>query len=322
MEPIVTIQSYIRRFFDFKRVAERSRLQYKRFKILEELLSTEDSYLKSLKLLIKDIIEPLTELSLTDNPILTKEELDKIFPSTIGIIYNLNLDFRETINNLLQSFNAGSVVGPDLLNLSLQLRLYIVYVNTYASITSALSQCGRNQLLQGFLGERFGIKDVSYVEGLLVTPIQRITRYQMLFEQLLRNTWDDHPDKETIHKAVQKLMENAEYINQGAKSADRLQRLFTIQASIIDMKEGLVAPQRKYVMEGSLLLFIDGEWKERYFFLFNDLFLITQIKEKIDKYKYIDGMGLKKLQIYSKLKFPSVDPSKLNPEQILSIIPN
>lgn len=45
------------------------------------------------------------------------------------------------------------------------------------------------------------------LENLLIQPIQRIPRYQLLLKVLLKNTWESHEDFETLGLALAKIEE-------------------------------------------------------------------------------------------------------------------
>jgi len=90
-------------------------------------------------------------------------------------------------------------------------------------------------------------------------------------DSLFQKTWKDHPDYALLEKALEKMKTTAQYVNNNAKAADNVRKLVLIDQSLIGMKSSLVAPSRTFVKEGHLMQFTKGQWKKKYFFLFNDL---------------------------------------------------
>jgi len=128
-----------------------------------------------------------------------------------------------------------------------------------------------------FLKEKWpNIEPVSHLSSLLITPIQRIPRYQMLLESLYKKTWKTHVDYETLGNALSEMIKTAKHVNDKAKEADNAKKLVLIDASLFGMKskvsETIVAANRKFVKEGFLHQRTDkGEWKKRYFFFIERL---------------------------------------------------
>jgi hypothetical protein len=52
------------------------------------------------------------------------------------------------------------------------------------------------------------------IADLLIEPVQRIPRYKMLLEQLLKHTDDDHPDYESIRAALERVSSAATHNNE------------------------------------------------------------------------------------------------------------
>jgi hypothetical protein len=45
--------------------------------------------------------------------------------------------------------------------------------------------------------------------------VQRLPRYQLLLDQLLKSTYEDHPDFENVKTALEKIIEVNSFINEG-----------------------------------------------------------------------------------------------------------
>jgi len=55
--------------------------------------------------------------------------------------------------------------------------------------------------------------EMDLLESLLITPVQRIPRYEMLLKDLLKHTWPSHPDHQDLVLALSKIQSTAKYNN-------------------------------------------------------------------------------------------------------------
>ncbi|KAF9432107.1 hypothetical protein BGZ76_011256 [Entomortierella beljakovae] len=92
------------------------------------------------------------------------------------------------------------------------------------------------------------------INGYLLLPIQRIPRYKMLLQDLLENTWPDHPDYQDIAKGLEKITGHAGEMNERKRQHENHEKVLLVQNRIINSKAELVQPFRKVVREGMLHL--------------------------------------------------------------------
>lgn len=83
-------------------------------------------------------------------------------------------------------------------------------------------------------------------------PVQRIPRYRLLLEELLKATPSEHQDASDTEAALKLVTDVASRINETKNDADRVSRLVDIQKSIIggSSKVLIVEAHRKYIREG------------------------------------------------------------------------
>jgi len=305
-ESLILIQSYFRSSVCRMLLESLDHLHRKRYFILQELLETEENYLKGINQLIEDIYGPLMKNLGTENQILNKNQIDEVFPlNCIEIIKLLNTDFRDSLAGRLNKFTPHTIVGDIFLKFSDSLRIYTVYVEKYDHITEVLNEVGKLDNFRKFMNSVFGIVDPTMLEGLLVTPIQRVPRYQLLLQQLHKYTWNTHPDFQNIEQSLERMKNTAMHINEKSKETISFRKLLAVQSLITGMKNEIIDPQRKFVKEGVLYQLIKGKWKSRYFFLFNDRLIRT--KESSDKgtYSFLDKVNLRQVEINRTIKFSS-----------------
>jgi len=131
--------------------------------------------------------------------------------------------------------------------------------------------------------------------GFLIKPIQRITKYPLLFRELQKDTPTDHPDYKNILTCLNKVQSVAEYVNERLRSSENLQKMMEIQDNLTDSKGWhVIQPARKFIKDGELLMATKGgKLKEKYLFLFNDVLLITKPQfAKKTTYQFVESIPM------------------------------
>lgn len=125
------------------------------------------------------------------------------------------------------------------------MKLYIDYVNKYDNTVKMIRDYAQaNPLFDSYL-KVSDLKSNQYLipqqgqddpdskgRGLtdfLIMPVQRIPRYVMLLQQLIKYTPDNHPDYSAINTGLSKISEIAGYINSQKKDYDSKTRVAEIQ---------------------------------------------------------------------------------------------
>ncbi|KAI4878526.1 hypothetical protein NFI96_006837 [Prochilodus magdalenae] len=127
-------------------------------------------------------------------------------------------------------------------------------------------------------------KEKQALGDLMIKPVQRIPRYELLVKDLLKHTPEDHPDHPFLLDAQKNIKQLAEKINKGRRNAEEVERETRVMQEIeahIEGVEHILNPQRKFlrqemVMEAKSV----GGKKDRSLFLFTDLLICTTLKRK------------------------------------------
>ena len=138
---------------------------------------------------------------------------------------------------------------------------------------------------------------LDLLESLLITPIQRIPRYNLLLADLIKNTGEDHPDLPSLREALKQMIEMAEQVNLAIKFTENQKKLAQIQQLILfsevdefDKKKmgPLVQDHRMFVREGDLTMKdTKGVKQGTHMFLFNDMILVTKKKLLTSQYTFL-----------------------------------
>ena len=109
---------------------------------------------------------------------------------------------------------------------------------------------------------------------LLIMPIQRVPRYQILLRELLKNTSVQHFDYMNIKNALEAIESITTELEESKREAENLQKIVVISDRLTGENiPDLVIPGRRYIREG--VLYKGASKKKKYIYLLSDLILVT-----------------------------------------------
>ncbi|XP_051048327.1 rho guanine nucleotide exchange factor 17 isoform X2 [Phodopus roborovskii] len=250
------------------------------------LLDTEQSYVESLRTLMQGYMQPLKqpENSLLCDPSLVDEIFDQI-PELL----EHHEQFLEQVRHCVQTWHAQQKVGALLVqsfSKDVLVNIYSAYIDNFLNAKDAVrvAKEARPAFLKFLEQSMRENKEKQALSDLMIKPVQRIPRYELLVKDLLKHTPEDHPDHPLLLDAQRNIKQVAERINKGVKSAEEAERharvLQEIEAHIEGM-EDLQVPLRRFLRQEMVteVKAIGGK-KDRSLFLFTDLIVCTTLKRK------------------------------------------
>ncbi|KAM9974927.1 hypothetical protein ACTFIW_008397 [Dictyostelium discoideum] len=296
----------------------------KRNNSLNELLSTEESYSDSLEKLILYYKLPLEEL-------VKNSEQKHHHHSSIGIGIGSgnsssnkdkdkedNIITQSDINSLFGNIEALLVISKDLLiklkyEFSLpedqqrigdlyiektkEMKLYVAYINNYENAMTTLKKI--DTLQPKFFKEcQSRYKYSLDIGSLLIMPVQRIPRYELLFREILKYTdktkdggIDNYNKLEEAQKSIHTINE---YINNNKRLRENKDRVVTISNELKGCPNSLLKSSRRWIKEGILITTCtnkkyNGQFKV---YLFNDLIVLG---------KQHSGFRSKKMEYFAEI---------------------
>lgn len=222
----------------------------KRLCIIRELISTERSYTSSLTALINQYVFPLKVEAMKRNGIISKEHLDKIF-ANIEEINSLNTALLRDLDTAMRGAPAGGLpIGATLLPHLRVFSMYSLYVNSYTAGAELLTKLRRTSkpfaaFLQAAADRTAEPLDIT---SYLIMPVQRIPRYKLLLEDLVRHTDESDRDRDALIMCLAEVRALAEKINERRRLADSNAKLVEIQAHLTERID-LFQPARRFVRE-------------------------------------------------------------------------
>jgi len=224
----------------------------------QELVKTEQSYVNHLNLLITHFEVPLIKGEAKHFHI---EESDlRLLFSNIDVIYQFNLTLLQELEVRLKSWetpNSEQLLGDIFKKMGPFLAMYNDYVSNFGGAVNLLTKLKQQDpefhkwLKDTALKINFDFLD------LLITPVQRIPRYRLLLEAMLRCTTIDHPDYELLSEALQIINLAAERLNEHVRIFESLNKVITIAGKIRgnnDPDNDLIQPHRRFVSQHDLYL--------------------------------------------------------------------
>jgi len=235
-------------------------------------------YVEHLEFLVKEVLIPLREPH--KEQILTEVEIRAIFSETESVL-NYNRLLLVQLEERVKKWSVSQRLGDIFLMISNYLKIYSQYCSNYHEAMRVLSECKKQPRFKKFLDElKKRSHDIEHrgLEDYLIRPVQRIPRYYLLLQDLVKHTSKDHPDYANLAAAALRVQAVAEYMNIKKKEAENIMKVTEIQEMIDGDYEPLAKPHRRYVKEGQLQEVSKGTTRKIsvVLFLFNDLLVVTK----------------------------------------------
>uniref|UniRef100_A0A8B9TJA3 Rho guanine nucleotide exchange factor 26 n=1 Tax=Anas platyrhynchos TaxID=8839 RepID=A0A8B9TJA3_ANAPL len=254
-----------------------SQEERKRQEAIFEVISSEHSYLLSLEILIR-MFKNSRELSLT----MTKTESHHLF-SNITDVYEASKKFFKE----LEARHQNNIFIDDISD--------IVEKHSASTFDPYVKYCTNELQIQQFKEVLSRIESHEDCRNLpmisfLILPMQRVTRLPLLMDTICQKTPKDSPKYENCKQALKEVSKLVRLCNEGARKMERTEMMYTINSQLeFKIKPfPLVSSSRWLVKRGELTAYVEdtGLFSKRtskqqvYFFLFNDVLIITKKKSE------------------------------------------
>uniref|UniRef100_T2MD90 T-lymphoma invasion and metastasis-inducing protein 1 n=1 Tax=Hydra vulgaris TaxID=6087 RepID=T2MD90_HYDVU len=202
-------------------------------KSILELINTEITYTKNLKILQERYLIPLKEENL-----LTSDEAD-LLVKNIRDIYMFQKTFLEKLQEIknnekkMDAFedvkqfqNIIYLIGKLFLEFCDKFRLYSTFCSCHSRAVKLL-QVNTNEALKAFLIARNPKQQhTASLESYLITPIQRILRYPLLIKTMMKYMLKDSEEYLCMNNALISIEKVANYINEMQRINETFTPLF------------------------------------------------------------------------------------------------
>lgn len=250
----------------------------KRFRVhvVKELYETERDYTTALEFTVMYILEKAREKHSYDNTF-TEHHIKTLFCNMEEI-----LDFHR---RLLEDLSAcigskGPAYDTQIAQCYLKNRksfdLYRVYGENNEHAQKLLHELGVDQAMKAFFVAcmLLGGKGDDDISSYLFKPIQRVCKYPLLFRELIKYTPTSHPDYAATSEALDMMRDVCSVINEARRRVEKLEAIADWQATVDGWEGSNVTDTcNELVKEGPLIKISAGNTQERFFFLFDNLFV-------------------------------------------------
>lgn len=204
-----------------------------RKKIIAEFIQTERTYITNLMILQERFIKPLKK-------VLPKSDIKLMF-GQIETVIGVNLSLVRQLEHVNQMDEP--IREPKLADLLItyahSFKLYTGYIMNYYKSRDAIQKtCEKNpkvakllsEITQSLKAEKFSTHDLG---SYLILPVQRVPRYRLMLEELLKNT---HTELTTLYEKTKRARDSicsvAEYCNEKQREIENLEKLTQIQTKL------------------------------------------------------------------------------------------
>lgn len=297
---LIKVQAQVRVFLARRLFARLLRDRYFREKTARELLETEQTYRRGLDVLSMYYTKRLkTAKDASGRLLVSAEEHTVLFGGLLGLA-EVSQDFVERLERRIGNWRSSSVIGDVFLKVASSLKLYSVYVKSFADADELLKRKLRASTeFEQYLAQCQRDSGLSLdLVSLLITPVQRLPRYELLLRELLNRTDGAHADAEPLRRALHEVSSVARYVNDRQRDADSQRALLDAQKRIVGRPRDFVQPHRALINEGDVL--IGAKKDARRLFLMSDLLIVTRRLSRLERLKeenatavrYVDSLSM------------------------------
>jgi len=177
--------------------------------------------------------------------------------------------------------------------------MYGTYFHGYDTAVAVIERCRKNSEFRRAMDPPADPKDARQLNLLayLVTPIQRLPRYELLLKDLLRHTWLEHPDKQTLQSALDSIRLSIVDLNESKKKDSTKKKVAQYQDKFRQPGElESLLGEGNFLCEATAKSYDEsGKSSKVYLALFEDQLLVSKRSNDLIK----DGiLGYRKSQRY------------------------
>ncbi|KAM8727618.1 guanine nucleotide exchange factor VAV3-like isoform 1-T1 [Acanthopagrus schlegelii] len=256
---------------------------------LTEIKQTEEKYTETLESIEKYFLNPLKKF-------FSAAEIDKVFvniPDLVKVHKSLMADVQESILNknalnLYQIFISYKerllIYGLYCSRVEIAIAVLDLICKEKEDVRLKLEECSKRAN-----NGKFTLRD------LLVVPMQRVLKYHLLLQELVKHT-HDAADKSNLKIALDAMKDLAQYVNEVKRDNETLREIDQYQRSIENLNQPLISYGRpKGDGEVRMVSSVDKRKQDRHIFLFDVAAIVC--KRRGDNYEMKDILDLSYFKI-------------------------
>lgn len=256
------------------------KMQSIRQKVAQEIMDTEETY-------VNGLLKLKTHFGVQAQAILAKEDYDIIFGSLAQAL-PINMALLEDLKLRLATYNETTMIGDLFIKFAPYFKLYAAYIGGHERALNLISNlCAKNKAFRTVVEKGTKIAGCT-LQSCLILPVQRIPRYELLLNEMLKNTPSSHPDRPKLLLALPQLKNAAVFLDTTISEADSAAELLAVQYSLVNCPD-LLRPGRTLLHRGVLSRIQKGmDTKKFELILMTDLLIFANFhrRKNDDKSSY------------------------------------
>ncbi|CAL4061666.1 unnamed protein product, partial [Meganyctiphanes norvegica] len=240
-----------------------------RTNVINEIISTERDFVKHLK----DVVEGYLKQVQQRPDMFTQEHINTIF-GNMEALYNFQSSFLSELEKCINWEQPHkSCIGECFIRQRGEFEIYSEYCNNHPSASSALQELYQDaKYVQFFEACRLlqEMIDIS-LDGFLLTPVQKICKYPLQLQELLKYTRPEHPDYIGVQGALEAMRDVALLVNERKRRMECLEKIASWQIAVEGWEgQELLEDSSQLIYQGEVTKGVGGSWpKEVSLFLFD-----------------------------------------------------
>eukprot|EP00968_Pinguiococcus_pyrenoidosus_P026280 scaffold7066_cov253-Pinguiococcus_pyrenoidosus.AAC.54 len=261
-------------------MAEDEKRERQRARAVDEIYTTEKTYVEAVDIIVNTFLIPMEIYSkeLADMPGSTRvspEDLSAVF-ANIKTVLACNQQFLADLEKHVTCESHERVLKTvqTMSQYAQFFKMYSVYINNYDNSARVLARLKQNPQVAAFIRacELQASCKSRMLADFLIQPVQRMPRYRLLLQQVLKSTSESNEmEVNLIKETLDKISDSTQSVNTQVNASEARMRVLQI-AQEFGVPE-LVTPSRLFVKEGSLSKISRRGPKKFRFVLFNDLLI-------------------------------------------------
>ncbi|XP_054544688.1 FYVE, RhoGEF and PH domain-containing protein 3 isoform X2 [Talpa occidentalis] len=240
--------------------------------IAQELLNTEETYVKRLHLLDQVFCTKLTETGIPP------EVITGIF-SNISSIYCFHGQFLlpELQKRITKEWDTNPRLGDILQKLAPFLKMYGEYMKNFDKAVELVSTWTQRSPLFKDVVQSIQKQEVCgnlTLQHHMLEPVQRIPRYELLLKDYLKRLPGNALDRKDAERSLELISTAANHSNTAIRKMEKMHKLLEVYEQL-GGEEDIVNPANELIKEGHIqkLSAKNGTAQDRHLFLFNSMIL-------------------------------------------------
>ncbi|ELP94641.1 Rho/RAC guanine nucleotide exchange factor, putative [Entamoeba invadens IP1] len=237
--------------------------------IVNEIYATEESYITKMHVCL-EVYKPKLQANLS---LIKQEDIDTLFEHYDEIL-QINEKFYSTLKSYKENGTLDKKIGTTFKMFTPFFKVYFLYISHYNSTVEILATHDKNEKFFKLIQDISKTTENLDLRSYLIMPVQRLPRYKLLLQELLKNTENTHEDYMNIKSAFEMIQNVAKEVNDRTKETEKKSAVYKVSRLIEGLDDlDLNDVPRELVKEGMLVKVCRSGNKNRFFYLFTDVMI-------------------------------------------------